>query len=85
VGSWASLRRLYSINRNENLVTDQNLMRGGRHLLDQVTGSTVVGSGQIVVIGLQDVIVSSNDGYVLVCAKDKEHHIQAMVDQLEED
>ena len=85
VGSWASLRRLYSVNRNENLVMDQNLMMGGRHLLDQVTGSTVVGSGQIVVIGLNDVIVSVNGAYVLVCAKDKEHRIQAMVDQLEED
>jgi mannose-1-phosphate guanylyltransferase len=78
VGSWASLRRLHSIELDDNLVI-------GGHLLDQVTGSTVVGSGRIVVIGVDDVIISSNAGYVLVCAKDEEHRVQAIVDQLEAD
>ena len=76
VGSWASLRHLHSVEPDDNLVV-------GDHLLDQVTGTTVVGPGRIVVIGIDDVIVSSNAGYVLVCAKDEEHRIQAIVDQLE--
>jgi len=76
VGSWASLRRLHSIDHSGNLVL-------GKHVLDEVTSSTVIGPGRIVVIGLRDVIIAADGTCVLVCAKDQEHRIQTMVDQLE--
>lgn len=76
VGAWSSLRRLRNINDPANMVI-------GDHLVLDTTGSTVVGDGKVVVIGVDNVIVASNGKYVLVCARDKEHHIQDIVDQLE--
>jgi mannose-1-phosphate guanylyltransferase len=76
LGSWASLRRLHLLQGSDNLVL-------GQHLLAGVSGATVAGSNRTVVIGLDDVIVASRDGYVLVCAKDQEHRIQELVDRLE--
>jgi mannose-1-phosphate guanylyltransferase len=76
LGSWASLRRIHPLDHNKNLVL-------GKHLLEKVSESTVVGSNKIVVIGLDNVIVASNGEYVLVCAKDQEHMVQEMVDKLE--
>jgi mannose-1-phosphate guanylyltransferase len=79
VGSWEAVRRLYAPDPNGNLI------RGG-HVVDRVTGSTIVSQDQqIIVIGLTDVIVASNGGYILVCARNQEHHIQTMVDQIERD
>ncbi|MFZ5908859.1 MAG: mannose-1-phosphate guanylyltransferase [Chloroflexota bacterium] len=76
VGTWSSLRRLHGVNDPENMVL-------GKHLVVDASGSTIVGDGKVVVVGVDNVIVASNGGYVLVCARDKEHHIQDVVDQLE--
>jgi len=76
VGTWSSLRRLHAAGENKNLVM-------GEHLVMDTVGTTVIGEGKVVVIGVDNVIVASNGEYVLVCARDKEHHIQDVVDQLE--
>lgn len=76
VGTWSSLRRLRAVKDEENLVD-------GEHLVMDTIGTTVIGNGKVVVIGVDNVIVASNGEYVLVCARDKEHHIQDVVDQLE--
>jgi len=76
VGSWSSLRRLHEIDDQESLVI-------GDHLVMDASGTTVIGNGKVVVIGVNNVIVASNGEYVLVCASDKEHYIQDVVDQLE--
>jgi mannose-1-phosphate guanylyltransferase len=78
VGSWAALRRLYPVSDKENLVL-------GKHSTDQVTGSTILGAGRIVVIGVNNVIVALNGSDVLVCARDQEGLIQKIVDQLEQE
>ncbi len=76
VGTWSSLRRLHAVKAHENFVL-------GEHLVLDSNGATVIGDGKVVVIGIDNVIVASNGEYVLVCARDKEHHIQDVVDQLE--
>ena len=76
VGTWSSLRRLHNVTDPDNMVI-------GKHLVFDANGSTVVGDGKVVVIGVDNVVVASNGKYVLVCARDKEHHIQDVVDQLE--
>ncbi len=76
VGSWSSLRRLHEIKADGNLIL-------GEHLVVDAHGVTVVGSGKVAIIGIDNVIVASSGDYVLVCSKDNEHHIQNVVDQLE--
>lgn len=76
VGTWSSLRRLHATAKDKNLVL-------GEHLVMDTSGTTVIGDGKIVVIGVDNVIVAANGEYVLVCARDQEHHIQDVVDQLE--
>jgi mannose-1-phosphate guanylyltransferase len=76
VGTWSSLRRLHNVDSSENLVL-------GDHVALDSNGSTVIGEGKVVVIGVENLIVASNGKYVLVCARDKEHHIQDIVDELE--
>lgn len=76
VGSWTALRRLYATPADDNLVL-------GEHLVDRVSGSTIIGKGRIIIIGVSDVIVAQNGNDVLVCAKDLEHKIQTIVDRLE--
>lgn len=78
VGTWSSLRRLHGVLAQDNLVL-------GNHLVLDSNGSTILGEGKVVVIGVENIIVVSNGKYVLVCGRDKEHHIQDVVDQLEMD
>jgi len=76
VGTWSSLRRLHS-------VKDHEILKIGDHVVVDANGTTVIGNGKVVVIGVDNVVVASNGEYVLVCARDKEHYIQDVVDQLE--
>jgi mannose-1-phosphate guanylyltransferase len=77
VGTWSSLRRLHPLDNDENLVL------GDHHLLD-TKASTVISDVKVVAIGMENVIIAANGNYVLVCARDKEHCIQDVVDHLEE-
>jgi len=77
IGSWAALEKIYGTDK------DKNLIRGDLVFTADVTRSLIVSDGQVIAVGIQDLIVIQREDSLLICAKGLEDRIPDLVDQLE--
>jgi len=77
IGSWSALEAIYEKDR------DGNIYLGNDVFTIDASNSILMGTGALVVIGVEDMIVVQRGDLVLVCRKGKEQYIQELVEKLE--
>ena len=76
IGSWDTLAQAFDVDKDGNLAFGEVVMRACR-------GTTVKASGvQVVMLGLQDVVVVATADAVLVCAKERAQEVRDLVARL---
>jgi mannose-1-phosphate guanylyltransferase len=78
IGSWGSLLELLPADHERNVVI-------GNHLEIDTKGTLVFGSKRLVAtIGVCDLIIIDTDDAVMICAKDREQDVKAIVSKLKD-
>jgi len=78
IGSWGSLLELLPADKEENILI-------GNHLEIDTKGTLVFGSKRLVAtIGVRDLIIIDTDDAVMICAKDREQDVKAIVTKLKD-
>jgi mannose-1-phosphate guanylyltransferase len=77
IGSWSALETICEKDQ------DGNICLGNDVFITDASNSTLMSTGTLVAIGIEDMIVVQRGDLVLVCHKDKEQYIQELVEEVE--
>ena len=78
IGSWGSLLELLPTDEEENVLI-------GNHLEIDTKGTLVFGGKRLVAtLGINDLIIIDTEDAVMICAKDREQDVKAIVNKLKD-
>ncbi len=81
IGSWSAL---YEVLTNGTSSPNENIVRGGKMLPVNTSGTLVVSDRMVVTIGVQDMVVVDTDDVLMICHRDRSQEVRGVVNQLRE-